>query len=66
MTKKILNQGEVDQLQLRLDVLKYGINKDDDDDEGRGCGGGAGRDDGMPGPGPPPPRTPQHKNGRHC
>ena len=30
LTKKILNQGEVDNLQLRLDALKYGINKDDD------------------------------------
>ena len=29
-TKKISNQGEVDKLQLRLDALKYGINKDDD------------------------------------
>ena len=30
LTKKILNQGEVDKLQLRLEALKYGINKDDD------------------------------------
>ena len=53
LTKKLLEQGEIDKLQLRLDALKYGINKDDDDDEdgetGRGGGGGGG-DDGTPGP----------------
>ena len=48
LTKKLLEQGEIDKLQLRLDALKYGINKDDDDD-GRGGRGGGG-DDGMPGP----------------
>ena len=26
LTKKILNQGEIYKLQLRLDALKYGIN----------------------------------------
>ena len=30
LTKKVLNQGEVDKLQLRLDALKHEINKDDD------------------------------------
>ena len=51
LAKKILEQGEIDKLQLRLDALKYGTNKDDDDNDD---GGG---DDGTPGP--PPPRTPQ-------
>ena len=61
LTKKILNQGEIDKLQLRLDALKYGINNDDDN-EGRGSGGGGGGgDDGTPGPGPLPPRTPQQE-----
>ena len=53
LTKKLLEQGEIDKLQLRLDALKYGINKDDDDDEdgGTGSGGGtAGGDDRIPGP----------------
>ena len=59
--KIILNQGEIDKLQLRLDALKYGINNDDDN-EGRGSGGGGGGgDDGTPGPGPLPPRTPQQE-----
>ena len=63
LTKKLLEQGEVDKLQLRLDALKYGINKDDDDDENRGGrgGGGGGGEDGTPGPGLPPPRTPQQE-----
>ena len=57
--KKILNQGEIDKLQLRLDALKYGTNNDDDG-EGRGSGGGGGGgDDWTPGLGPLPPRTPQ-------
>ena len=34
LTKKILEQGEIDKLQVRLDGLKYGINKDDDDEDG--------------------------------
>ena len=53
LTKKLLEQGEIDKLQLRLDALKYGINKDDDDDEDGGTGRGGGRgggNDGMPGP----------------
>ena len=57
LTKKLLEQGEIDKLQLRLDALKYGINKDDDDD-GRGGRGGGGYD-GMPGP--PPRWTPQQQ-----
>ena len=60
LTKKILNQGEIDQLQLRIDALKYGINKDDDDDGGRGgCGGGG--NEGTSSPGLLPPRTPQQE-----
>ena len=53
LTKKLLEQGEIDKLQLKLDALKHGINKDDDDDEDGGTGRGGGRggeDDGMPGP----------------
>ena len=57
LTKKILKHGKIDKLQLRLDALKYGINKDGNDDGGRG-GSRAGADNGMPGPGPLPPRTP--------
>ena len=60
LTQKILNQSKVDKLQLRLDALKYGINKDDDDDGGREGGGGGGND-GTPVPGPLPPRTPQQE-----
>ena len=60
LTKKILNQGEIDKLQLRIDALKYGINKDDDDDGGRGGGGGGGNE-GTPSPGSLPPRTPQQE-----
>ena len=51
LTKKLLEQGEIDKFQLRLDALKYGINKDDGN-EGRGGGRGRG-DDGRPGPPPP-------------
>ena len=62
LMKKLLEQGEVDKTQLRLDALKYGVNKDDDDDENKGSGGsGGGDDNGMPGSGPPPPRTPQQE-----
>ena len=46
LTKKILEQGEIDKLQLILDALKYGTNKDDDD-EGKGGGGEGGRGDRM-------------------
>ena len=63
LTKKLLEQGEVEKLQLRLDALKYGVNNNDDDNENKGSGdGGDGRtDDRMPSPGPPPPRTPQQE-----
>ena len=59
LTKKILNQDEIDKLQLRLDALKYGINNDDDGEGRGGGGGGGGGDDWTPGLGPLPPRTPQ-------
>ena len=59
LTKKILQKGEVDELQLRLDKLKYGIPNDDDDDAKPESGVGSG---GTPSPGPPrPPKTP-HKD----
>ena len=59
LTKKILQKYEVDELQLRLDKLKYGIPKDDDDDTKPGCGGNSG---GTPRPGPPrPPKAPQRE-----
>ena len=62
LTKKLLEQGEVDKLQLRLDALKHGINKDYDDNENRGSrGSGGGGDDGTSGAGPPLPRTPQQE-----
>ena len=61
LTKKLLEQGEVDKLQLRLDASKYGINKDEDDHENKGGGGGGGGEDGTPGQGPPPSRTPQQE-----
>ena len=57
LTKKILQQLEIDELQLRLDKLKYGVKKDDDNDNNTGRGGGGG-DGGKPDP-PGPPRTPQ-------
>ena len=60
LTKKKLQQGEIDELQLKLDKLKYGVKKNDDNDNnnntGRGCGGG-GRTPGLPGP----PTTPQQE-----
>ena len=59
LTKKNLQQGEIDELQLRLDKLKYGVKKDDDDDNNIGRGGG-GIGWGTPGP-PGPPRTPQQE-----
>ena len=49
LTNKILQKGEVDELQLRLDKRKYGIPKHNDDDTKPGSGGGSG---GTPGPGP--------------
>ena len=60
LTKEILQKGEVDELQLRLDKLNYGIPKDDDDTNtgpGGGGGGGSGRTPGPLGP----PRTPQQE-----
>ena len=48
LTKKLLQKGEADELQLRLDELKYGVPNDDDDDSKKPWGGdGSG---GMPGP----------------
>ena len=41
LTKKILEQDEIYKLQLRLDTLKYGTNKDDDE-EGKGGSRGGG------------------------
>ena len=63
LTKNLLEQGEVEKLQLRLDALKYGVNNNDDDNGNKGSGGGGGGrgDDGTAGPGPPPPRTPQQE-----
>ena len=50
LTKKLLQQGEIDELQLRLDKLKYGEPKHDDEGESGGRGGsGGGEDGGMPG-----------------
>ena len=61
-----MQQGEIDELQLTLDKLKYGIKKDDGNDNNnnnnnRGRGGGCGR--GTPGPPVPPgpPTTPQQE-----
>ena len=62
LTKKLLERGQVDKLELRLDALKYGVNKDEDDHKNKGGGGGGGGgDDGTAGPGPPLPRTPQQE-----
>ena len=59
LTKKNLQQGEIDELQLRSDKLKYGVEKDDDDKNNTGWGGGGG---GGRTPGPPgPPRNPQQE-----
>ena len=61
LTKKLLQQGEIDELQLRLDKLKYGVDKDDDNNGsgGTGSGGGGGGDGGTPGPFLP--QTPQQE-----
>ena len=42
LTKNNLQQGQINELQQRLDNLTYGINKDDKEDNGsaRGRGGG--------------------------
>ena len=63
LTKKLLEQGKVEKLQLRLDALKYRVNKNDNENENKGCGGsrGGGGDDGTPGPDPPPPRNAQQE-----
>ena len=42
LTNKLLEQGEVQKLQLLLDVLIYGINKDDKENKGSGGSGGRG------------------------
>ena len=60
LKNKLLEQGDIDKLQLQLDALKYGVNKDEDDNENK-RGGGGGGDDGTPGPGAPLPRTPQQE-----
>ena len=59
-TKKHLQKGEIDELQLRLDKLKYSTPKNDGDDN-IGSGGADGGDSGgTPGP-PRPRRTPQQE-----
>ena len=35
LTKKILQKGEADDLQRRLDRLKYGVKKNDDDNDSK-------------------------------
>ena len=52
INEKLLRNWEADELQLRLDKLKYG---DDDDDNKKPVGGEGSR--GTPGPGPP--KTPK-------
>ena len=59
LTKKNLQQGEIDELQLRLHKLKSGVKKDDDDDNNNTGQGGGGRG-GMLCP-PGPPTTPQQE-----
>ena len=39
LTKKLLEQGEVDKLQLQLDALKYEVNKNEDEDNNIRGGG---------------------------
>ena len=58
LTKKNLQQREIDELQLRFDKLKYGVKKDDDDNNTRPHGGG-GRSGGTSDPGPP--NTPEQE-----
>ena len=61
LTKNLLEQGKVEKLQLRLDTLKYVVNKEDEENKGsEGSGGGRG-DDGTPDPGPPPTRNSQQE-----
>ena len=59
LTKIILQQGEIDELQLRLDKLKYGVKKNDDNDNNN-TGGGGGGGVGMQDP-PGPPTTPRQE-----
>ena len=47
LTKKLLEQGEIDKLQLSLDALKYGINNDDNENGETGRGGDVGENDAM-------------------
>ena len=39
LTKKLLQKGEADELQLRLDEIKYGVPNDDDDGSKKPRGG---------------------------
>ena len=65
LTKKLLQQGEIDELQLRLDKLKYGVDKDDGKKGSSGTGsGGGGGDEGTHGPFPP--QTPQQEMEEIC
>ena len=52
LIKRLLQQGEIDELQLRLDKLKYGVDKDDEKkwSGGTRSGGGGGGGGGTPGP----------------
>ena len=54
INEKLLRNWEADELQLRLDKVKYG---DDDDDNKKP--GGRGGSSGTPGPGPP--KTPKQE-----
>ena len=65
LTKKLLQQGEIGELQLRLDKLKYGVDKDDDNNGSGGTGSGGGGGDGGT-PGPFPPQTPQQEMEQIC
>ena len=58
LTKEILQQGEIDELQLISDKSKYGVKKKDDDGDNKTGQGGGGGGVGTPGP-PGPPRIPQ-------
>ena len=42
LTKNNLQQGQINELQQRLDNLTYGINKDDKEDNGSAGGRGGG------------------------
>ena len=60
LTKKILQQGEVDELQQILDNFKYGVPKDDDNEGNKRRPGGGGGSGGTPGP-PRPPKAQQQE-----